>query len=144
MGGSATGFVVASTGLAVASSVGDSFVGAADATSGSSTGSVAGDPVVGVAGAVDGTVETRGASVGNCARGASLQISGPPITLTGVISEHCRAFWEGYPEFANVLPATNSNWAVIPSLSTHSPQPLTSSQLAATETFGKTEENNDT
>ena len=82
-------------GLTVAT--GEFSVGAADgtgkgATVGSCTGSVVGDTVVEFPAVIDGTLETRGPSVGNCARGASLQISLPPITERGAISEHCLAF----------------------------------------------------
>ena len=70
---------------------------------------VVGEAVSEFPGTTEGAEETRGASVGVCCRGASLQISLPPITLTGVMLAHCWAFCDGYPEFANVLPAINSN-----------------------------------
>jgi len=139
-----TGFAVGSTGAVVTTSVGDVVgttgdavgipVGTAvasgkGATVGSCVSFVVGDAVFGTTGAIVGGVETRGTCVGDCSKGASLQISLPPITSTGAISEHCWPFLEGYPEFANVLPATNSNRALIPSSSTQAPQPLSSSQL---------------
>lgn len=102
-----TGSAVASTGAAVTTSVGDlvASTGAAVTTSvgglvasigdtvgvpigtvvASGTGATVGDAVI-------GTVEARGTSVRDCAKGASLQTSLPPITFTGAISEHCCAF----------------------------------------------------
>ena len=131
-----TGLAVASTGEPVGGSVsstGDTVgvpVGAGkEASVGSCTGFVVGDTVT--TGEMD-SVETRGACVADCAKGASLQISLPPITSIGAMSEQFWAFCEGYPEFANVLPAINSNLELIPSLSTQAPQPLTSWQLAVT------------
>lgn len=111
-GGSVTGFAV-----------GGISVGALDtAEIGASVGSCTGK--------LDGSSETNRTSVDDCAIGASLQMSLPPITDSGAMAEHCCALCDGYPEFANVLPATSSRRAVIPTLSRHSPQPLTSPQLA--------------
>lgn len=126
----ATGFSVAagSEGGGVGVPVGAAVASGTGATVGTFDGSVVGDVVV-AAGASDGASESTGTSVGDCAKGAKLQISLPPITSLGVISEQFRAFCEGYPEFANVLPATNSSRAVIPSSSTQAPQPLISWQL---------------
>ena len=102
----ANGGAVASTGAAVGiwAAVGV-LVGSAVASGKGSTGAAVGVTT----GVIVGDVVTRGTSVGVCCRGAKPQISLPPITSTDVISAHCRAFCEGYPEFANVLPATNSN-----------------------------------
>jgi hypothetical protein len=133
--------VITATGLAVAAGseggddgvpVGAAVASGTGAIVGTCDGSVVGDTVV-ATGASDGASESTGTSVGDCAKGASPQISLPPITSLGVISEQFRPFCEGYPEFANVLPATNSSRAVIPSSSTQAPQPLMSWQLAVRE-----------
>lgn len=111
-----TGGAVASIGAVVGAFVGTSVGSGKGAAIGVLVGSTVasgkgaiGATLCGTTGAIVGAVVTRGASVGVCCKGASLQISLPPITSTDVISVHCRAFCEGYPEFANVLPATNSN-----------------------------------
>jgi len=78
--GPSVGLAVTSTGLSVGATV--EFP----------TGSVVGDVVVESTGEIVGTIETTGASVGNCAKGAKLQISLPPITSTGAMSMHCWAF----------------------------------------------------
>jgi hypothetical protein len=84
-----TGDIVGVTaGTAVASGKGASVESCAG-------GAVIGDSVCadcGTTGASDGAVERIGASVGDCAKGARLQTSLPPITSTGVMSEHCWAF----------------------------------------------------
>ena len=132
------GLAVASTGARVGGfvcSTGDTVGVPVGAGTGASVGSCigfrVGDTVT--TGDLDGAVVTRGTWVGDCSTGASLQISLPPITSIEAISKHCLAFCEGYPELANVLPAINSNLALIPSLSTQAPQPLTSWQLAVTD-----------
>jgi len=51
-----------------------------------------GDDVCGTTGAIDGAALSRGRSVGALYRGASPQMSIPPITSTGATSEHCRPF----------------------------------------------------
>lgn len=110
-----TGAAVTSTGCAVGDPVGASLASGTGAVVGIAVAAATGEDVVGAAvcgtttGATVGSAVTTGTSVGACCKGAKLQISLPPITLTGVMSAHCRAFCEGYPEFANVLPATTSN-----------------------------------
>jgi len=86
--GPSVGVAVTSTGLSVGATV--------EFPTGSVVefpiGSVVGDVVVESTGEIVGTIETIGASVGNCAKGAKLQISLPPITSTGAMSMHCWAF----------------------------------------------------